>query len=111
MSAWVVGLGAAAMYLFNKNTQVVSRLEEAVDSFYDAASPATDGATSAEIRATRSRIDHVIYGDMNAAIPKERQVELEAKRAESAAAVERFDAPTTVPRIEGVMMQFDRSGF
>ena len=111
MSAWVVGLGAAAVYLFNKNTQVVSRLEQAVDNFYDAASPATDGATTAEIRQTQKMTDHVTYGDMNAAAPKERQFELEAMRAERAAAVERFDAPSSVPTIQGVMMQFDRTGF
>tara|TARA_Y100000361_G_scaffold153707_1_gene176282 strand:- start:1752 stop:2087 length:336 start_codon:yes stop_codon:yes gene_type:complete len=111
MSAWVFGLGAAAIYLFNKNTQVVSRLEQAVDDFYDAASPATDGATTAEIRQTKKMTDHVTYGDMNAAAPKERQFELEARRAEKAAEVERFDAQGSMPTIQGVMMQFDRSGF
>jgi len=112
MSPWIVGLGAAALYLFNKNTQLVGRLEHAVDQYYDAATPATDGVTSAEIRATRAVPDaYHTYGDMNAAAPKERQLELEARRAQAAEEVEQFNSPNcALPKIEGVVMQFDRRG-
>ena len=113
MSPWVIGLGAAALYLFNKNTQLVGRLEHAVDQYYDAAAPATEGgATSAEIRATRAVPDAFhTYGDMNAAAPKERQLELEARRAQAQEEIDRFDSPNcALPKIEGVLMQFDRHG-
>tara|TARA_Y100000817_G_scaffold252280_1_gene204853 strand:- start:7423 stop:7764 length:342 start_codon:yes stop_codon:yes gene_type:complete len=112
MSPWVIGLGAAALYLFNKNTQLVSRLDQAVDEYYDVAKPATDGVTSAEIRGTQAQPDSFLtFGDMNAAVPKERQLELEARRAQAAEEVAQFDSPNcALPRIEGVMLQFDRSG-
>jgi len=112
MSPWVVGLGAAAIYLFNKNTQLVGRLEQAVDEYYDAAKPATDGVTSAEIRALRAKPDpYTTFGDMNAAAPKERQFELEARRAQAAQEETDFNSPgCALPKIEGVMLQFDRCG-
>ena len=112
MSPWVIGLGAAAIYLFNKNTQLVSRLDQAVDEYYDAVKPATDGVTSAESRGTQAQPDRFItYGDMNAAVPKQRQFELEDGRAKAAEEVAQFNSPNcALPRIEGVMLQFDRSG-
>lgn len=109
MSAWGIGLALGAAYLVNKKFHLDGRLQQAVAEFEGAADPATDGVTSAEIRAshrqpaTRSEV-------YNQKLPKEERNILEAKAAAAAQEVKAFDGTSTT-EIEGVYLQMATFGF
>ena len=103
MSAWVLGLLLGAGYLF-KNHKLPA-LAVAESEYQGAANPATDGVTTAELRATRKDISHTEDSDFNSKLPQaERNVLLEAQgrqRDEVAA----FNGETA-GHIQGVFLQY-----
>ena len=110
MSAWVIALGLGAGYLINRNTAIASRLDNSIAEFQGAAPPATDGATTQELRSALKRTDHVVYGDMNALMPRKQMNQLVQKQQSAASEVEAFDAGIAPPQIRGVMLAYDSTG-
>ena len=109
MSAWLVALGLGAGYLVNKNMIFRTQLENSVSEYQNAAEPATGGVTSAEVRKAHKRIDHVLYGDYNAELPRKDVDAISKQQASAASAVQQFDSEQPSV-IQGVLLHYDHLG-
>jgi len=108
MSAWIVGLALGAGYLINKNIQLPTQLELAEREYNGQAEQSTDGATSAEVRKAWADTNFSKFGDFNESMPKSEQNAINREVTNQLEQVEAYDAPI-LPKIEGVLMTFDRS--
>ena len=105
-SAWVVMLGIGAGYLINKKVIMQGQLQQSVNEFQNSALPSDNGVTSAEIRTTHNRVDHVKYGDMNERLPRNEMEQLLQQQKSAAAQVQAYDEASGPP-IQGVMLHFE----
>lgn len=114
-STWVIALGLAAGYLMNKNlapTSKGNRLEQAQQQFNDAAQKADPGPESEEIRSIQRTVPAADLNEsLNIQDLSRADVQaIQASRQKAAGDVVRYEAPLSLPEIEGVYLHFDNHG-
>ena len=104
-AAWVIGLGVAAGYLMQRKQVMQDGLTESVAQFQNAAKPATDGVTTAEIRKTYNQptFDRDFHDDL----PKSEIQALQSAQTSREKAEKEWDAAQgpQVAQIQGVYLE------
>lgn len=92
--AWLLALGVSAGYLINKNRTMQSMVETAVAKYNEDAivEPATDGVTTAEIRATRKADPYHTIGQYHVDATSEMRTDITSEQQSMLNAMRSFEA-------------------
>ena len=109
MASWILALGIGAGYLINKRISTTGLLVDGAAEEAKSDVPAADpNLTTQDVQDAKGNNPFEIFGDMKHNLPMSEKKELDAARVNMELATSQFDGAPL--KIEGVMMQFDRSG-